>query len=459
MSTKANEKVENQQPALERKLGLGTAIALGVGTTVGSGIFSSVGEVAGASGTAVLTILAFLIGGLIMIPQNLVYTEYSTAIPEDGLFIAYFRKAGFPYLSFLSGWLCYWATDPVGIAIMALTVANYLAFFTGFTAFTVRIVAVLLIVVLTLLHMVKMDAGARFQNFITSLKIIPFFLIVIVGLFFIKPENFSSSITGFEAGVGISSPIIALLAGISATTWSFDGMQTSGVMGGEIENPERNMPIALISTVFIVTILYVGLTVMATGLVSVDTLAASEAPIAEAAAAIPFIGDLSGDLVAVLAIVVVLGSLSSLIMFQARMQYKMAEEGIWFESWGKVHPKWKTPYVSMLWQSGLGMILVFMSNLQDLLGYFTLIALLRNALVFMIWFKFNKMDAYKPTFKMKGGPIMALLAIVPTLILLISTFAWAPIPGLIASGIAIVTSIPVYLYFKKKNNIVAEVWE
>ena len=77
---------DNKHPELKRRIGLFAAVAIGVGTTVGSGIFSSVGEVASASGTPFLTVLAFLLGGLIMIPQNLLYTEYSTAFPEDGLF-------------------------------------------------------------------------------------------------------------------------------------------------------------------------------------------------------------------------------------------------------------------------------------------------------------------------------------------------------------------------------------
>lgn len=64
-----------------------------------------------------------------MIPQNLCYTELMTAYPEDGLFIVYFREAGWNFLSFFGAWSCFWATDPVGIAIMALTVSNYLAYF------------------------------------------------------------------------------------------------------------------------------------------------------------------------------------------------------------------------------------------------------------------------------------------------------------------------------------------
>ncbi|MGY3776965.1 amino acid permease [Helcococcus sueciensis] len=431
---------------LKRRLTLTTAIAIGVGTTVGSGIFSSVGEVANATGTPLLTILAFLIGGLIMIPQNLLYTEYSTAFPEDGLFVTYFKKAGFPFLSFLSGWLSYWATDPVGIAIMAFTVANYLAFFTGFSPMMVKFVAVALIVIFTLLHMIKMEAGAKWQNFITSIKILPFFILVGVGLFFINGENFQQVIVDHK-----TSGFLALLAGISATTWSYDGMQSAGVMGGEIENPKKNMPIALLSTVVIVTLLYTLLSTMAVGLVDINTLAESEAPIATAASNIPLIGETAGTIASILAIIVVVGSLSSLIMFQARIQYMMSKHGVWFRSWAKVHPKWETPYVSMLWQSGLAIVLVFVSQLNDLLGYFTLICLLRNAGTFLIWFKLRNMPNYKPTFIMPMRPLMAILAIVPTGILLFSTFLWAPIPGMIASVVAVVTGLPFYYYFRKKN--------
>lgn len=210
---------------LKRKLSLWTAIAIGVGTTVGSGIFTSVGEVASTTGTPLLTIMSFLVGGLIMIPQNLLYTEYTTAMPEDGLYITYFTRAGYPFLSFLSGWISFWATDPVGIAIMALTVANYLAYFTQFSAITVKLIAVGLIVIFTLLHMIKMEAGAKWQNFITSIKILPFFILVGLGLFFVSGGNFSTQMKELP-NVGI----LALLAGISATTWSYDGMQSAGVM-------------------------------------------------------------------------------------------------------------------------------------------------------------------------------------------------------------------------------------
>lgn len=437
---------------LTRRLGLMSAIVLGVGTTVGSGIFTSVGGVAGTAGTAVMTILSFLIGGLIMIPQNLCYTELMTAYPEDGLFIVYFREAGWNFLSFFGGWSCFWATDPVGIAIMALTVSNYLAYFTGWHTATIRAVAIAMIIGFTLLHMIKMDAGAKFQNVITSIKIVPFILLVIVGLFCVTGGNYSA-----PAVDGVNPGVMSLLLGIAATTWSYDGMQTCGTMAGEIKNPHKNLPIALIGTVLLVTLLYTGLSTACVGLTDVSTLATSGAPVATAFENVPFIGKASGTIAAILAVIVVTGSLSSLIMFQARVEYKCATEGFWWKSWGKVHPVWKTPYVSMLWQSGFAIILVFATTLQTLLGYFTLICLIRNALCFCTWFKVRKKSNYHPTWKMPGGVAMAILAIVPTAILVVTTFIDAPLFSTIAAVLAIGTAIPFYFYFKKANaDIIAQ---
>lgn len=444
--------INGGEKELGRRLGLMSAIVLGVGTTVGSGIFTSVGAVVSTAGTATMTILAFLIGGLIMIPQNLCYTELMTAYPEDGLFTVYFREAGWNYLSFFSGWSCFWATDPVGIAIMSLTVANYLSYFTHWSQGVVRGFAILMIAGFTLLHMIKMEAGAKFQNIITSVKIVPFIILVIVGLFCVSGANYSA-----PAVESASPGLMALLLGIAATTWSYDGMQTCGTMAGEIKNPHRNLPIALISTVILVTLLYTGLSAACTGLCDVSILATSDAPVATAFEYIPFIGKSSGTIAAVLAVIVVTGSLSSLIMFQARMEYKCAKEGFWWKSWGKVHPVWKTPYVSMLWQSAFAIVLVFASSLQNLLGYFTLICLIRNALCFCTWFKVRKKSNYHPTWKMPFGHVMAVLAIAPTSILVVTTFIDAPLFSTIAAVVLLGSAVPFYFYFKKQNaDIIAE---
>ncbi|MBR3257507.1 MAG: amino acid permease [Eggerthellaceae bacterium] len=447
---------------MERHLGLSTAIALGVGTTVGSGIFTSVGEVAGTAGTPILTIIAFLLGGLIMIPQNLVYAEYASAFSEDGGQFVYVREAGWPFLAMFFIWSCWWATDPVGIATMTLTVANNIAYFTGWGDMTVRIVGCILIIFFTWLHMCHKHAGAKWQDFITAFKIVPFLLLALVGLFFIKGANLGLEVAG---SAGASGDIVtALIAGVAATTWSYDGMQTCVTMGGEIKDPEKNMPIALIGTVLVVTLLYVMLTTAAVGMTDINVLSSADAPIATAFEAI--MGKTSGTVAALLAVIVVTGSLSSLIMFQARGEMKAAQEGYWWRSWGKIDPKYDSPVVSMLWQSGFALILVFLTTIQDLLGIFTFICLVRNALLFCAWFPLQKKENYKPTFKAPAGALMAILAIVPSAILAYGElqwnglldgstplFSWNPIS---AGILVIVSALPFYFYFKKTNADIIE---
>ncbi|SHO44244.1 amino acid permease [Anaerocolumna xylanovorans] len=431
---------------LGRKLGLGAAIALSVGTAVGSGIFSSIGEVAGAAGCGIIVILSFLIGGLINLPANLCYAELATAYPEDGGQYIYFREAGSRPLAFLCGWISFWATDPPSISIMALAIANYLAFFTGFSTLTVKLVAVAMVLVFMLIHLRSVEGGSKFQTLITAFKIIPFALLIGIGIFYIKGDILTA-----PAIIGAPVGIAALLAGISATTWSFDGMGAVCYMCGEIKEPKKTMPRALILSVAVVTLLYVGLSFVVTGLLPFDKLTQSSAPIAEAAAKIPLIGGAAGTLTAIVAIIVIIGSLSSCIMFQPRIEYAMAKDGLFFKSFAKVHPKWETPYFSILVQCAVAIVLIFASSLSSLLGYFTLVALIKNFMTFGTVFVLRKKQGYNPLWKMPAGYLMAGVAMFMTGTLIVSTFFWAPIPGIICAVVAVATGLPVYYYWEKKN--------
>ena len=447
MSTQ--EKSDSAAPGnqeLKRKLGLGAAVALAVGTTIGSGIFSSLQTVAAAAGCAIITILAFVIGGLMQIPANLCYAELATAFPEDGGQYVYFREAGSRPLAFLCGWVSFWATDPPSISIMAIAIANYLAFFTKFSSLTTKFVATALVLIFMCIHLRSVEGGGKFQTFITAFKILPFALLIGIGLFFVKGSNYSApSIAGAPIGIA------AVLAGVSATTWSFDGMAAVCYMTGEIKEPKKTMPRALIISVLSVTVLYVLLSTVATGLLPINKLASSDAPVAVAAAQIPFIGSAAGTITAIMAIIVIIGSLSSCIMFQPRIEYAMAKDGLFFKSFAKVHPKWETPYFSILVQCAYAIVLIFASSLTDLLGYFTIVALLKNFLTFGTIFFLRRKKDYNPMWKMPCGYLMAGIAMFMTGTLIVSTFLWAPIPGLICAALVLVTGLPVYYYWNKKN--------
>jgi len=438
--------------SLTRKLGLPAAIAISVGTTVGSGIFSSLGEVAGAAGTALFVILAFLIGGLMNVPANLVYGELASAYPENGGQYVYFREAGLRPVAFLCGWISFWATDPPSISIMALAISSYLGFLIpGLGGFALKCIAVLLVLVFMVIHLRSVEAGGGWQTFITFFKILPFVLLIGIGFFFIHGSNLST-----PAAIGAPVGILALLAGVSATTWSFDGMAAVCYMGGEIKDAKRNLPRALIISVAVVSGIYILLSIVVGGLLPFNELSGNDTAVASAAAKIPFIGTGAGTITAIMAIIVIIGSLSSCVMFQPRIEYAMARDGLFFKIFGKVHPKWETPYVSILIQCAVAIVLIFAANLVTLLGYFTLVALLKNFLTFCMLFVLRhkaKKDPnfnYKPTWKAPIGIVMAVIAVFMTGTLIYSTFLWAPWPGLISALIAIATGLPAYFFWNSR---------
>jgi fructoselysine transporter len=440
---------------LSRKLGFWAALAIAVGTTVGSGIFVSSGDVAKASGTPSISILAWIIGGIIAIPQVMVLAELSTAYPQNGSGYVYLNKAGWRPLAFLYGWATFWALDPPSISIMALAIVSYLAtFFPFFSGVPGKLLGIAIILVITSIHYRSVKEGGLFQVIITAVKIIPFVIVIVLGFMYMNTDNFSYTPANGDTNT-------SLIGGVSATTWAYTGMAAICFMAGEFKNPGKILPRALISSVFIVLVLYTLLAVCVTGLMPFDKLMNSNAAVSEAVKYIPGFSDIASSFVAITAIIVILGSLSSCIMFQPRLEYAMAKDGLFFKRFAKVHPKYETPSFSIIVQVTYACILVFFSNLTALLGYFTLIQLVINIMDFAAVYKCRKRDDYKPIYRMPMWRITTILAILGASWLAWGTFTWAPWEGMIAAFIVIATGLPVYFYWEKrygskdKNNIVA----
>ncbi len=434
---------------LGRKVGLLGAIALGVGTTIGSGIFSSIAEVAGAAGSALFCILAFVVGALLALPSNLCYAELASAYPEDGGQYVYFREAGSRFMAFLTGWISFWANDPTSISIWGLAISGYLCYIFGFAEIYGTLLAIVIILILMWTHIRSVEVGSKIQTAMTIFKILPFAFIIIAGLFFIKGDVIAQSTANV---VGFSAGFSALVAGVSATTWSYDGMAAPAYMGGEIKDPEKNMPRALIICVAVVAVVYVALTFVVTDLLPYDQLVASSAPIAEAAEKISFIGGNAGVLVAIMGVIVIAGSASSGIMFQPRLEYAMAHDGLFFKKFGEVS-KYQTPAFSIAIQVAVGIVMMFLSDIRGLLGYFTFVLLVKNFLTFSTIFFLRKKENYHPYFKCPGGYLMPIIAMIMTGTLIWGELMWAPIPALICAVIAVVTGYPAYVIWSKKNKV------
>ncbi|MDO5329371.1 MAG: amino acid permease [Coriobacteriia bacterium] len=432
---------------LGRKIGLFAVIGLGVGATVGSGIFSTISEVAGVAGSGLILVVAFLIGALLQIPQALSYAELASAYPEDGGQYVYFREAGSRFLAFMCGWITFLAVDPPGLSVMAIAISNYLGVILNFHPAVLRGISILIVIFFMCLHMRSVKIGGIVQAVITVIKLIPFVLIIGIGAFCINPDLFMST-----TSVENSTPgIIALLGAIAMTTYSFDGMFAACYVSGEIKNPAKNLPRGLIWSTIIVLVLYVGLAAAATGLMPMSELAQSSAPIADMASKLPQIGAFAGPAIAIVAVIVIVGALSSCLLYMPRVEYVMAKDGLFFSIFACVHKKYKTPHMAIFLFSVLVIILAMFSNLSDLLSYVTALVLLKNCASIATIFVLRKKNGYKPTYKAPGGYLMPILSVGLTFVMFMSALFSSSIFGVITCLAIIALGIPVYIFWNRKN--------
>lgn len=445
---------KNQQQ-LGRKIGLFSLIGLGVGATVGSGIFSTISNVAAVAGSSLFLVLAFAVGSLLQIPASLCYAELASAYPEDGGQYVYFREAGSRPLAFICGWLTFLAADGPAIAVMALAISNYMSVLLPFDSMILRCIAVCIVIFFALLHIRSVEFGGIVQAIINFLKILPFIIIICAGIVYLKTDLFmsaehaSSNVLSGRSIVG-NTGIIALFSAITMTTYSFDGMFAACYVSGEVKNPKKNLPVSLISTAIIVLFLYVGLSASASGLMSIDEISMSSAPIADMVSKIPVIGDIAHNVIAILAIIVIIGAVSSCLLYMPRIEYAMAKDGLFFKVFGKVHNKFQTPYMAIIIFTIYVIILTFFTDLNDLLSYLTLIVLAKNCASIFTIFVLRKKDNYKPSYKCPGGYIMPIIACSMMFLMVVFAFIGCSIYGVLASLITILVGLVAYKLWDKR---------
>lgn len=446
---KVNAQQEAHIETLARKLGMGHALAIIVGTVIGSGVFITLPIVARATGSPWLAAGAWLLGGLLWIPQIFVLSELATAYPDQGFGYLYLRKAGSPLLAFLYVWTAFITSDTPSISIIALIAISSLTVFWLFLQdpWTAKMLACLMIVLLTLPHIRDVRRGGNLQIVLTIAKISPLLLLIVIGFF-----HMGSGLLATAGPARTANIFSLLLAGTTATVWSYAGFPNILYMAGEIENPRQTLPRALIGSVAGVTLAYLLISLAASAIIPHGELAAISGAFANPFACLPAWAGIAGGFLAIAAFVSMAGALNGCIMVQPRLEYAVARDGLFFKSFAAVHPKFHTPYLSILIQSGLAIILTLIGGIEPLLGYFTLSYVLQNALVYGSIFWLRHRSDYAPSYRTPAWRIMAVLAVLSQLFLAYGTFLAYSATGVLASLALILTGVPVYFYFRQKQN-------
>ena len=439
------------QTVPKRQLSFWHTTALILGVVIGSGIFINLPIVAKIGLSPGISVLIWLLGGLVWIPQILILAEMSTAYPEQGGPYAFLHKAGSPFLGFLYTWTAFLTSDTPTLTIIGLTAASVMTFFFPMLEIPLyaKLFAVFLIVIITIIQYRSVKLGSNIQLVLTAAKLLPLLLVVLAGFFFLDsgnlfllPESMSGDIEG-------NSIFYILTAGISSTIWAYAGFLNILYMGGEIKNPGKILPVSLIGSLIFVMLAYTLISLFTAAIVPYDELISTSGEFINPFKYMGFLSEYAGGLFAIAAFISMIGVLNSVIMTQPRLEYATARDGLFFEIFGKLHPKYLTPHYSIFIQSGFAILLFLLGDIESLLGYFTLSYVLQNGLVYGAIFFLRKREDYSPTYKSPLWKLMAGLSIVIQLYLAYGTFIAFPVGGVLASLALILSGLPVYYYFYK----------
>lgn len=392
--------------------------------------------------------IAWLLGGMLWLPQVFILSEMATAYPQQGFGYLYLKKAGSPLLAFLYVWTVFITSDTPSISIIALIAISSLSTIWPVLndPWLTRGLAILLISILTMPHFRDVRQGGNLQIFLTVAKLSPLLLLIVIGFFHYSSGHLTQILPRFQPGWAAM-----LLAGVSATVWSYAGFPNLLYMAGEVQNPQRTLPRAMLISVFGVTAAYVLISLATSAIVPHETLANISGTFANPFAYLPSWAGFASTFLAIAAFISMIGALNGCIMAQPRLEYAIARDGMFFKPFAHLHPKYQTPIFSIAIQSGLAILITLFGGIESLLGYFTLSYILQNGLVYgaIFWLRRNK--DYQPTYHAPAWRLMAILAISTQLFLAYGTFLAYSTMGVLASLALILSGVPAYYFFRRHN--------
>jgi basic amino acid/polyamine antiporter, APA family len=451
---------EAQQPRLEliRGLGVSHATAVVVGTIIGSGIFLVPREMMEAVGTAKMVYLAWIVGGVLSFFGALTYAELGAMKPESGGEYAYIRDAFGPMWSFLYAWTWFIIAKPASIGTVTMGVVRVLsrfealaflqheAFHVGLSVSWGQLFAISLAIAISALNYIGIRKAGVFQLFFTVLKVL--MVLAIIGCGFAAAtgsfSNFATTFPGAQGGIA------GFFAALVAALWAYDGWNDLNMVGGEVSNPERNIPIALVLGVAIVGALYMLLNAAVQYVMPAVQIASS--PSAASDMMRIAVGPLGASVVAVGMALSMFVTLNGTTMSGARVPFAVARDGYFFKQLAEVHPVFHTPSVAIIVQCALSILLLLVAGtFRELFS----LAIFAEWLFYMIatstifYYRRHVPDSQRP-YKMIGYPVIPAVFVLASAALLFYTF-FGNLRNSAGGVIVILAGIPIYLWFAKRR--------
>lgn len=443
-------------PLLKRQIGLYAATAITVGSIIGSGIFRSPHSVAATLHTTTLMLAAWVVGGLLSMAGSLALAELAVAHPHTGGLYVFIREGFGKRLAFVFGWASLAVIKPTVIASITSVFAIYACQALGWPADAQLPLGLAAIGVLTFVNWLGVREGANTQTLLTTLKVIG--ILTLCGAAFGLPHGGAAGSGGAPvASVPPTSatPIfLAFVAAMIPILFAYDGWTDSTYVAGEVVNPRRNLPIAILGGTAVVIAVYVVTNLAYFAVLSPADVAAYEAVGSEAVRRI--LGEWGGRALAVLVAVSTFGTISSSILTGPRVTLAMAADGLFWRRAAHVHPRRGTPDFALWLQCSLSCVwlLVAVRGFEDVSGWFVTTSWLFYGLTIAALFTLRRKTgegAGSPGYRTPLFPATPVIFILVTIVLIASDLAtsqWRAAAGVVVAALG----FPIYYVWKGRHD-------
>jgi len=419
---------------------LWSAILIVIGTTIGSGIFRSPAGIAQKLPGPLPLASIWVAGGLLALCGALALSEVASAYPKTGGVYVFVRE-GFGRLpAFLFGWAELTVIRAASVGAIAITFAAYFLRVLGYDDSYARYVAAVAIVAMGIVNILGVKLGEVTIGITTIAKYGGLLFIVIIALAIGLPRTGGHFSPALPAG---SFSISAFGLALVSVLWVYDGWADLSFTSGEVLDPERNLPRALIGGTAAVILIYLLANIGYLAVLSVGEIQRS--PLVAADVAERLIGPAGVVFVSITVMLSTFGTLISSLFTSPRIFFAMAEDGLFFRGVAKVHPRFGTPYVAIAINIVLAVVFVLLRSFDQLADAFVTAIVPFYALGVASVFVLRKRPGYAPAFRTPGYPVVPALFVLSTLYLLLNALIdpSSRMPTAITLGIVLL-GIPVY---------------
>lgn len=449
-------------PELVRGLGPWQATAVVVSTIIGTGVFLVASSMARAAGSTELVLTTWLIGSVVVLCGTLCLAELGAALPAAGGQYVYLSRGLGPLCGYLFGWMNSILGTPAAMATVAAGFVRFASYLfpqldspwltlhlgpLTFHVGTAQPLAALIVLSLTALNYLSVRVGGALQVFLGSLKAAAILVIILAGAFWAG--------SGAHAPAPIAMPHAVALGGILTALvpvmWAYNGFQNLNYLGGEVREPEKNIPLALICGILIVGILYILVDAVYFHVLPFSQVASSEHVASDVVQSL-FGRSGAAWLTAAMGISA-LATLHAVIMSESRVTYAMSRAGLFFRFAGRVQPRYRSPEGALLILGVLSALIALTGTFEQLYSLYIFAIWIFLALTVVALFRLRAREPDLPrSYRVWGYPWTPLLFLIAALALTVNLWIEQPIRSSLGL-LVILAGLPGYYIWAGKSRL------